>query len=79
MAASSRHGTVITSIDLAQFKVVLADAVKSSKDNGSTLDLSDKRIGELPIEILEVMQANVTRYDFISLYSSSDWLWDIIY
>lgn len=61
MAGSINHATVTASIDLTQFKKILAEAVKTSKDHGSTLDLSDQRIGELPIEILELIQATVTR------------------
>jgi hypothetical protein len=48
-------------LDLAGFRVVLANAQKKSGDDGSTLDLSDQHIGELPIEILELMKADVTR------------------
>lgn len=48
-------------LDLAGFRLVLAKAQKSSGGDGSTLDLSDQRIGELPIEILEEMKADVAR------------------
>lgn len=50
-------------IGLENFRRVLANAHRASKDNGSTLDLSDQCIGDLPIEILELIRGTLTRYD----------------
>lgn len=65
------------SIDLDEFRIVLAEAQRASKDNGSTLDLSDQRIAELPIEILEVIQNSVARYVPMTSKLMTDLLLDI--
>lgn len=51
----------VEALDLPGLRSLLANAQRVSKDNGSTLDLSDQRIRELPIEILELMKENVAR------------------
>lgn len=51
----------MAAMDLASFRTILAEARRVSKDNGSTLDLSDRRISDLPVEILESIKDDVAR------------------
>lgn len=44
------------------FRQLLANAKQMSKDGGSTLDLSDQSIRELPLEMLDIMKDEVARY-----------------
>lgn len=49
-------------------RTLLENARLASRDNGTTLDLSDQGIRELPIEMLELMKDEVARYrGFLSL------------
>lgn len=54
MSAQNSEGAV-------DFGRLLANAQLASKDNGSTLDLSDKGIRELPLEMLDLIKDEVAR------------------